>query len=780
MKLCYLQHSRRSICMAIAVALLGPLGVAAQPSATNGTDTAAEVPASGGATESGMAAPAAGPDRAAQLPAASSTAPVNLGSIMVTANKRSERLQDVPMAVAALSGDQLDRQSAFSFADYATQVPGLNVISTGAGQTQLVLRGVTSGYGQANASVGTYIDDTPYGSSTVYSAGSLLTPDIDPDDLQRIEVLRGPQGTLYGSNTLGGLVKFVSTPPDSTQFSGRIEAGASSVVDGGSGYDTHVTVNLPLVRDKLALRVNAYDRKDPGYVDNVFTGQKDLDGDKVHGARAQLLWTPTRQFSIKLSALAQNLSSGSLANAGIDVDPVTLEPIYGGLQQSRAASTGKFDLRYRLYSADVNDDFGWAALISTSSYSTLAKGANTDYTTAYAPILNPAFGLTGVGYSLLNPITLGKFTQELRLQSPQDQTLEWRVGAFYTREHSNNVQDLLSFDASTGAPVALPTLGHISVGPAIFKEWAGFGDLTWHVTSQLSLLVGVRYSSDKTSYTQIGNGILVGPTDFTIRQSDSPTTYLLNPSFKFSDDLMVYARIASGFRPGGPNVGVPPGLGAPVTFGPDKLVSYELGLKSTMLDKRMTVDVDAFYIDWSQIQLTSYADGFGFLGNGGKATSRGLEANWQYAPVHGLLLSANASWTDAELAADTPPGLYGYKGDRLPFVPKWNVNLGADYDFPLAGGWSGFAGGSYRFIGARKADFAVVPGPRSTVPSYDEVDLRAGVNYASWTFKAYVKNVTNGRGITSVSPETTDPLGSPFAATYVMPRTVGVSATVNF
>jgi outer membrane receptor protein involved in Fe transport len=124
--------------------------------------------------------------------------------------------------------------------------------------------------------------------------------------------------------------------------------------------------------------------------------------------------------------------------------------------------------------------------------------------------------------------------------------------------------------------------------------------------------------------------------------------------------------------------------------------------------------------------------------------------------------------------------LYGYKGDALPFVPRWNVNLGADYDFPLAGGWSGFVGGSYRFIGARKADFAVVPGPRSTVPSYDEVDLRAGVNYANWTFKAYVKNVTNERGITSVTPETTDPLGSPFAATYVMPRTVGVSATVNF
>ena len=777
----HLRHAHRGIYLAIALGLLGPLAAVAQPSSAVGANAAGVVASDG----TGVAAASPGQSQPSQPAASSATAPsstaaTNLGAVVVTANKRKERLQDVPMAVSATSGDQLQRQSAFSFADYATQIPGLNVISTGAGQTQLVLRGITSGSGQANASVGTYIDDTPYGSSTVYSAGSVLSPDIDPDDLQRVEVLRGPQGTLYGSNTLGGLVKFVSTPPDSTQFSGRVEAGGSSVSGGGTGYDTHVTVNLPLIQNTLALRVNAYDRQDPGYIDNVFTGQKNLDGDTVSGGRAQLLWTPTQTFSLNFSALAQNLTSSSLANAGTDVDPVTLKPIYGDLEQSRAADTGMFDVRYRLYSLDLNDDFGWAKLVSTSSYSTLAKDSNTDSTAAYAPILNPALGLTGVGYSILNPITLGKFTQELRLQSPQDQTLEWRVGVFYAREHSSNDQDILSFDASTGAPVALPTLGELSVGPAIFREWAGFGDVTWHATSQFSVLLGARYSNDQTSFTQTGSGLLVGSSDFTIRQSDSPTTFLVNPSYKFTDDLMAYARIASGFRPGGPNVGVPPGLGAPVTFGPDRLVSYELGLKSLMLDNHMTVNVDAFYINWSQIQLTSFAGGFSFLGNGGKATSQGLEGSWQYSPVHGLMLSANAAWTDAQLAADTPPGLFGYKGDALPYVPKWNANLGADYDFPLGSGWSGFVGGNYRFIGDRASDFAVVPGPRPTVPSYYEIDLRAGVNYANWSFKAYVKNVTNQRGINAVEPETTNPLGSPFSAAYVMPRTVGVSATVDF
>ena len=575
-------------------------------------------------------------------------------------------------------------------------------------------------------------------------------------------------------------MKFVTTPPDSTRFAGRVAAGVSSVADGGTGVDMHGMINLPLVRDKLALRANVYGRKEPGYIDNLTTGQKDVNDAKVRGGRAQLLWTPTDQFSLRLSGLAQNLSGDALANVGVDIDPVTLQPIHGALEQTRAVGTGQFSVRYRLYDAVANADFGWARLVSSTSYSTLDKQSNGDVTTAYGPILNDALGLDA-GYSIDNPIMLGKFTQELRLQSPQDQLLEWRAGVFYTREHSHNTQDVLALDGTTGAPLALPfVLGHIAVGPAIFTEWAGYGDVTWHASDRFSILLGARYSSDRTTYTQAGDGLLVGSIGFTSKSSDHPATYLFNPSFKVSDDLMVYARVASGFRPGGANVGVPPGLGAPLTFKPDKLVSYELGLKSTLLDKHMTVDVAAFYIDWSQIQLTSFSGGFSFLGNGGKARSQGVEASWQYAPARGLVLSANATWTDAQLSADTPPGLYGAKGDRLPWVPKWNANVGVDYDFPLAGAWSGFVGGSYRFIGARKTDFAVVPGPRFNAPSYSGIDLRAGVNYADWTFKAYVKNLTNRRGISAMSSETTDPQGSPFGAIYVTPRTVGVSASVSF
>jgi outer membrane receptor protein involved in Fe transport len=743
--------NRRAACAAIAVALIG-----LAPSAP-AQDVPRDAKAKDGARQ-----------------------PQDLTAVVVTANKRAEKLQDVPMAVSAVTDEDLKREGAVSFADYATQVPGLNIISTSQGQTQLVLRGITSGSGQANAAVSTYINDAPYGSSTVYAGGGLLTPDIDPADLERIEVLRGPQGTLYGANSLGGLVKFVTARPDASHAFGYVSAGYSSVSGGGSGFSQRAMFNVPLIANTLALRVNAYSRKDPGYIDNIATGASHVNEDTVRGGRAEVLWTPVDKVSVSLSALAQNLGSDGLANTGVDVDPATLRPLYGYQKQVRAAGTGLFKIRYRLYDATVNADFGSAKLVSSSSYSTQKVNTNQDVTAAYGPLLNPLFGVDNGGYAIANPITLGKFTQDVRLQSPEDQALEWRVGAFYTREHTTNNQRVLGFDAATGAPLDLPPLGRIDVGPGIFKEWAAYADVTWHVTSQLSILVGGRYSKDRTTFTQTGSGLLVGDVGFTTRSTDSPATFLFNPSFKFTDDAMAYLRVASGFRPGGANVGVPPGLGAPVSFGPDKLTSYELGFKATVLDRRMSFDADVFYIDWSHIQLTSTSGGFSFLGNGGKAKSQGVEASWKFTPARGLVVSANASYTDATLTADTPPGLYGYDGDRLPWVPKWNATVGVDYDFPLGSGWSSTLGGTYNYVGSRRTDFLPVPGPRLTAPSYHGIDVHAAAYYGEWTVQAYAKNLTNQRGITSLTSETIDPQGSPFAASYVPPRTVGVNVIYDF
>jgi outer membrane receptor protein involved in Fe transport len=554
------------------------------------------------------------------------------------------------------------------------------------------------------------------------------------------------------------------------------------VAGGGNGFATRATVNLPLVQDRLALRANAYHRTDPGYIDDVRGGRRETNEAKVSGGRAQLLWTPDKDVSVRFSALAQNLSGDGLANGGVDVDPATLRPLYGAMTQSRAAGTGLLKLKYRLYDLTVNADLGGATLVSTTSYGTLRLNENVDVTNAFGPLLNPLLGVPDGGYSIHQPIALDKATQELRLQSNGNQVLDWRVGLFYTRERSTDGQDLLAFDASTGTPIDLPTLSRGMIGPARFTEWAGYGDVTWHATPRLSILLGARYSHDRTTFTQTTEGLITGVTDFTTRGSDTPTTYLVNPSYRFSDDVMGYLRVASGFRPGGPNVGVPPALGAPVTFGPDKLVSYEAGLKTSFLQRRMDLDVALFYIDWRQIQLATQQGAFSFLGNGGKASSRGAELSWTFRPATGLSLWANATWTQARLEADTPEGgVYGLKGETLPYVPRWNASAGADYNFPLGGGgWSGFVGGSYSYVGTRQSDFNPVPAPRIRLPSYSSLDLHAGVNYEHWTVQLYARNLADKRGIASISPATLDPLGSPFMAAYQTPRTVGLSASVEF
>ena len=703
-----------------------------------------------------------------------------LPTITVTAQKRTENIQDVPMSISVIGGYQLENIHATDFSDYLTQVPGVNLISSGSGQTQIVMRGITSGSRQPNSSVGTYVDDAPFGSSTIYAVGALLTPNIDPSDLQRVEVLRGPQGTLYGSNTLGGLVKFVTRPPDTHNLTGRVQLDASSLDHGGNGYGTRVMLNLPLVSDKLAVRANLYKRRDPGYIKDIGMGKSDVNKADINGGHMQLLWTPSQRTSLRVAALFQNLDSPGQANGGVDVIPYTLQPIYGTYVSKHPPGTGTLRLGYHLYYATLSTDFGWAKLVATSSREKLDFNQNFDLTDAYGPILGPIFNLPNPGFSERAPITENKSTQEVRLQSPEKQDLAWRVGLYYTHETSQYHETVLSFDSVTGAPIALPTLASIDIGPARFTEWAGYGDVTYHFTPRFKFMVGARYSHDQTRYSQTGGGLLVGPSSFSTTGSDHPTTWLVNPSFKLDDNVLLYARIASGFRPGGPNLGVPPGLGAPVTFGPDKLVNYEAGLKSTLMQDRMMFDIDAFYIDWSQIQLESNVGGIGFLSNGGKAKSQGVEAAWTYRPASGLTLDANATWTDATLTQHTPPGLVGAKGDRLPYVPRWSANIGAQYDFPIGNGWSGYLGGNYRYVGARLTDFQSLPNARYNLPSYKVLDLRAGLNYGNWTFGVYVKNATDSRGISILSFETTDPTASPYAATYVQPRLIGVSASVDF
>ncbi|HLI17573.1 MAG TPA: TonB-dependent receptor [Rhodanobacteraceae bacterium] len=724
-----------------------------------------------------------------------------LGTIVVTATKRSEELQKVPMPVSVMTYHDIQREHLQDFMDYTAAVPGLNVVSAQPGLTELSIRGIASGSQQPSASVGVYIDDTPFGSSSVFAVGSELTPDIDPADLERIEVLRGPQGTLYGAGALGGVIRFITIPPDTGNYSGRVQVGGTSVDGGGNGFSVHGMANLPLVKDKLAIRANVYDETDPGFISDAGLNKTDVNESKIKGGRVSLLWTPTDRTSVRVTALAQNLNTENGPTEALD--PNTLLPLYGDLQQRSAALGGDaIDARYRLYNITFDTDLGWAKLMSSSSYSTLDAVTNVDAT----PLLYLGPQANGQPYGTLEQATIPqtKATQEFRLSSPTSQTVEWLGGVFWTRETGNNEQNIYASDYYSGTPVPSPvgTIGGDSQ-PSTYDAWAAYGSITWHITDRFDVEAGLRYSHDKQHYTEIGYGLLFGGVPPTVlldkHSSDSSTTFSLTPTFHINDNNMLYARIASGFLPGGPNV-VPVGVpNVPPTFSPTKLTDYEVGLKSTSADDRLMLDLSAYYIDWTKIPLTTFEDNFTFLTSGGQAQSKGLEATVAWIPATGLKLSVNASYNDATLTKDAPYPSNGKRGDPLPYAPQFTLGLNGDYDFALGGGWHGYVGASYQYIDERSTDFAFsypIPGvlpplPSSpTIPGYNTINLRAGVNRDQWSINAYVKNLTNQRGIV---------LGSTFAnympvagtlnpvtgkvednVTIITPRLFGISVSRDF
>ncbi|WP_130617936.1 TonB-dependent receptor [Dyella amyloliquefaciens] len=744
-----------------------------------------------------------------------------LGTVLVTATKRSESLEKVPMAISAVTDQDIDRQHLQNFADYAASAPGLVAMGP-PGQTVLSVRGIASGSEQSVATVGTYIDETPFGSSSAYAGGAMLTPNIDPHDLQRVEVLRGPQGTLYGAGALGGVIRFITTPPDATSAFGRVEVGASDVSGGGTGFDVHGMLNVPLIADKLAFRASASTTTTPGFIDDAAQGTKNINETQSHDGNFSLLWTPTDKTSLQLSALVQNFS---FANPNdITVDPVTLKPLYGDLQ-TRTANFGgdAFVEKYRQYNATFKTDFGWAKLTSNTAYTTLDAKINTDVTSIAAA--QGWYGLLGMdlgagtpgtppsgtfGILEFQPTTQTKFTQEFRLASSEDQAVSWLGGLFFTHEIGNVDQIIPSTDYYTGQLINSglgPNPIEGTHQPSSYIGYAAYGSATWHINDQWAIEGGLRWAHDKQTYQEwlYGTpvlGLTAAPNlQVDGHSADSSTTYSFSPQFHINDHNMLYARVASGFLPGGPNVKVVNTPNVPATYSPTDLTNYEVGLKSTLLDNTLQLDLAAYHIDWTKITLTTYANGYTFLVGGGQAKSNGFEASAAYIPVRGLKLSLNAAYNKSELTKDAPFPNNGMKGDPLPYAPEFAGAVNGDYDFALGGGWHGYVGGSYQYVGARSTDFAFsfpiagVPGfaplPASPrIPGYGTVSLRTGVSKGAVNIDLYVKNLTNKRGILTGSSwqnyvpvaGTLNPVTGNVEASdaIITPRTIGVSVSTTF
>lgn len=697
-----------------------------------------------------------------------------LESIVVTASKIEQPLQEAPIAVTAISGHEIERQNIDSFDDYLGQVPALSTISDRPGTTQLILRGISAGV-QDNSMVSIYVDESPYGSTGIFARSGTLSADFDPFDMQRIEVLRGPQGTLYGANSLGGVFKFITTPPSTDAFSGQIQLQGSHVAGGGNDLGLRALVNVPL-SETLALRANAFRRSEPGFIRNAATGRENVNATDIAGGRVALGWTPNEDFRLNLTAMAQNLASEASPAVDLDAD---FRPLYGKYDQYRYLDE-QFSVQFRQLNLTAEHDFDGASLLSSTSYGRQQNAFLVDNTLLWRGLLGGALGapFDSLGYAEDFAMGHRKFTQELRVRSTGEQRFSWQTGVYYTRERTFNDQALVPYDTSTRQPDAsiLETLGDdlfVGVLPARYEEKAAFGNVTWNIAPTFDITLGARYGSNEQTFSQITHGALL-VSNTTTDSSDGTWTYLFNPRWRPSDDLMLYARVASGYRPGGPNFTPPPELAGeiPASFNPDTLVSYEIGLKGEWLDNRLSLDTALFYVDWSDVQLSVNRDGFGFRGNGGKARTWGSESSLRYMPLDGLTLALSATYTEARLAADVPGGL-GRRGNRLPYVPRLSGAFSADYERPINGDWRWFVGTTYRYLGGRDAGFGTSADGAFEISPYGNWDLRAGVESVSWTLSAYVKNLRNDDNLLFVGTLAADPLV--YSASRQQPRTVGFS-----
>jgi iron complex outermembrane recepter protein len=701
---------------------------------------------------------------------ASSSQAVVLEEVIVTAQKRSEDVQSVPLSVSVVNQAVLDNLHATQMADYAGYVPGLQLQTNGTpAQGTISLRGI-SPLGSGDT-VSTYIDDTPVGSSSLYGGAAGIVLDLLPYDFDNFEVLRGPQGTLYGASALGGLIKYASRAPDLNDYSVMVGADIFSLDHAGNpGGGGHFRASVPLIPGQLGMSVSFAREDTPGFIDNSVSGAREENSYRQEAYRVALLWEPIDVLSVSLSAIKQNIHSDDDAN--VAVNPLTLSP-FGGRYQNNNYVPQPFIQQLDYFTGTVNWDLGWADLKSASSYSQTTTDNIEDATLVYGGLIPPAGGISAFDSHL----SLYKTTEELRLTSKSGDRIEWLVGGFYTRENSINAQTATAQNLD-GTPISgLNPLAIVGL-PSTYEEYAAFGDFTYKFNASFDATAGLRWAHNNQTFTQITGGAVEAPSDVPGTSSEGVVTYSVSPRWHITSDTMAYVRVASGYQPGGPNLALP---GVPPTVGSSTLTNYELGVKTFLDQRRLVVDLSAFYIDWKKIQVSATNGVNTFIVNGGTASSAGFELSTQYMPIEGLRFGLNAAYTDAKLTEDIP-SIGGLSGDELPYSPRWSGSLTADDVFARWGtGWAARAGAGLRFDGARES--TVNHSPLAVpIKAYEAVDLNADVSNDHWTLRLFVKNLTNKYVFVTETPLTNAATGTvdQITAVPMQPREIGVGFDVKY
>ena len=720
-----------------------------------------------------------------------------LQEIVVTASKRESTLQTTPMSITAATGADLLDHGIANVEDLALQTPGVAITSQGPGRTVFTMRGM-SPTGGAAPTVGYYIDETPVTPPTEALSISGKS-EIDPNlyDLARAEVLRGPQGTLYGAGSMGGTIRLITNQPKLDTFEASAQVIGSGTEHGGANYAENGMVNLPL-GDKFALRLVESYRYDDGYIDRIVIPDFPLptNGGQTRGnaaaatpslvydnvndvetkaLRATLLGQLTDSFTVKPSVYYQGVIQGG--QDSIDLPPENL------------AHYQPFDI-----AEPQSDEFTIYSLVAKYDAPSFSVQSATALTTRYGSNTmdesETEYSLFGLGYLVAGPSFTNhesrEISEELRATSSSNGPFQWLAGAFYDK-----FADQLRYSENQDA--FIPVFGTDQIfdfyEKDTLKQYALFGEASYKIIDPLTATLGLRYFHYDFYFLQNGAGIVVPPiSEHVIGQaSDQGFNPKVNLSYIPTEGVVYYATAAKGFRPGAPNGPVPttnlPGAAcgdalasvglkaAPATYSPDTVWSYELGGKFDFFERRLQIDADVYHLNWNNIQQqVVLACGFSFTANAGKAQADGTEVEITARLGRGFTFSQGVSYVDARIVNQT---INTGGGDRLQGVPEWTLNSGLEYVHPLVGNWELTARVNDQFTG-REFDPSPEPYPINYRPGFNTIDARIGAKRDKFTASLFVQNLTDREAWLGFAATQEASIPSMTRAVPLRPRTAGV------
>ena len=752
---------------------------------------------------------------------ASTAAPASdagLAEIVVTAEKRSSTIQDTPISISALSGEQLQSQGIEGITGVVQSVPGLSMRTSGPGQTELEMRGLSSS-GGSSPTVGFYLDDYPLTAPAAALVGKVV---IDPDlyDLNRVEVLRGPQGTLYGSGSMGGTVKLVTNDPVLNKFEGSVDAFGSGTSGGGINRGGNVMLNVPVVDDVFAMRIVATDKYRDGWITRFVEpdfpvptnpgpscgpgwpgctrgdvtavtpteSTPRINWERLQGGRVEFLAQPLPDLKIEATAIYQKITMG-------DYDEYDLPPGIPGNRYQSNNNNEPISDTFRLYGLTANYDLGFAQLTSASAYYSRSESQTQDTSEALYSLL-PLYGVT-ISQFYANAFnetdTTRQFSEELRLASAGSGPFQWIAGGFYSHFESIFAEYNASIPIVSTVPAQLavnPTgILYQANNPYHVNQYAIFGEGNYSFTENWKLTVGARWYKFDSRADEETSGFLATsgsatPLFNTFTTGNTGVNPKVTLSYEENHDLTVYATVARGFRPGGINQQIPdpPCTLTTETYGPDSIWNYEIGEKAKLLDNRLVVNADIYYIRWSQVQqAVNQPCGYPLTENAGTAASYGPEIEISAILTPELVLGFSGTYTHATLTsvnatleqADSAftPGL------GLLNVPKYTETTSLTYTKPLSDNVKFTARVNNSYVGqSTDIDFTY-----GTLPSYDLVGLRFGLLGEKLSGFLFVDNATDKRaelGINTTGFAYTIP--SLIRVATNQPRTIGVDMKYRF